>query len=141
MTKEKADRAGVFFFWLLAHLGFYLVGRELTDLRRQPTHCVHWFIPRVHELAARAMRGKCVRHRAELKSAMSRFPRFRLYHACEHSARKSRADSCTHCSARPLKVQGGRGSSACADGMKSAFFLLAIGYIRVLCGRSAIMFR
>ena len=33
MAKEKADRAGVFFFWLLAHLGFYLVGRELTDLR------------------------------------------------------------------------------------------------------------
>ena len=90
---------------------------------------------RVHELAARAMRGKCVRHRAELKFAMSRFPRFRLYHACEHSARKSRADSCTHCSARPLKVQGGRGSSACADGMKSVFFLFGYCYIRVLCGR------
>ena len=67
MTKEKADRAGVFFFWLLAHLGFYLVGRELTDLRRQPTHCVHWFIPRVHELVARAMRGECVRQQAKQK--------------------------------------------------------------------------
>ena len=33
MAKEKADRAGVFFFWLLAYLDFYLVGRELTDLR------------------------------------------------------------------------------------------------------------
>ncbi len=52
---------------------------------------------RVHELVARAMRGKCVRHRAELKSAMSRFPWFQPYHACEHITRKSRADSCTHC--------------------------------------------
>ena len=51
----------------------------------------------VHELVARAMRGKCVRQRAERKSAVSRYPQFQLYHACEHSARKSRADSCTHC--------------------------------------------
>ena len=27
----------------------------------------------------------------------ARSPRFQLYHACEHIARESRADSCTHC--------------------------------------------
>ena len=52
---------------------------------------------RVHELVARAMRGKCVRQRTERKSAVSRYPQFQLYHACEHITRKSRADSCTHC--------------------------------------------
>ena len=41
---------------------------------------------RVHELVARAMRGKCVRHGAELKSAVlpfpmiSAIPRVRTYH-------------------------------------------------------------
>ena len=52
---------------------------------------------RVHELVARAMRGKCVRQMAKRKSAVLRSPRLQLYHACEHSARDSRADSCTHC--------------------------------------------
>ena len=52
---------------------------------------------RVHELAARAMRGKYVRHRTERKSVVLRSPQLHLYHACEHITRKSRADSCTHC--------------------------------------------
>ena len=52
---------------------------------------------RVHELVARAMRGKCVRQMAERKSAVSRSPQLHLYHACEHITRDSRADSCTHC--------------------------------------------
>ena len=53
---------------------------------------------RVHELVARALRGKCVRH--GVNGASRRFcrsPQFQLYHACEHITRKSRADSCTHC--------------------------------------------
>ena len=33
--------------------------------------------------------------------------------------------------ARPLKVQGGRGCSPCADGMESIFFAFSIGYIGV----------
>ena len=52
---------------------------------------------RVHELVERAMRGKCVRQWIKQKSAVLRSPQSKLYHACEHSARKSRADSCTHC--------------------------------------------
>ena len=49
----------------------------------------------VHELVARAVRGECVRQRIKRKSAILRPPQSKLYHACEHSARKSRADSCT----------------------------------------------
>ncbi len=52
---------------------------------------------RVHELVARAMRGKCVRQMIKQKSAVLRSPQLHLYHACEHITRKSRADSCTHC--------------------------------------------
>ena len=43
------------------------------------------------------MRGKCVRQRIKQKSVVLRSPQYRLYHACEHSTRKNRADSCTHC--------------------------------------------
>ena len=38
------------------------------------------------------------------------------YHACEHSARESRADSCTHCLHARWIMGGGRDSSTCADG-------------------------
>ena len=61
----------------------------------------------VHELAARAMRGKCVRQMAERKSAILRSAQSRLYHACEQSARKSRADSCTHCLHARYKCRAG----------------------------------
>ena len=61
------------------------------------------------------MRGECVWQRIKRKSAILRPPQSKLYHACEHITRDSRADSCTHLSARPLKVQGGRESSACVD--------------------------
>ena len=52
---------------------------------------------RVHELVARAVRGKCVRQRTERKLAILPLSAISYYHASEHSARKSRADSCTHC--------------------------------------------
>ena len=51
----------------------------------------------VHELVARAMRGKCVRHGGTVQVGGVAFPAISYYHACEHSARGSRADSCTHC--------------------------------------------
>ena len=59
--------------------------------RRQPTHCVHWFIPRVHELVARAMRGKCVRQGSMAKigsfvfPTVSAIPRVRTCHTKEPS--------------------------------------------------------
>ena len=62
---------------------------------------------RVHELVARAMRGKCVRHRIKQKSVVSRSPQLHLYHACEHITRKSRADSCTHCLHARYKCKAG----------------------------------
>ena len=62
---------------------------------------------RVHELVARAMRGKCVRQIAKRKSAVLRSPRFQLYHACEHNARGSRADSCTRCPHARYKCKAG----------------------------------
>ena len=71
---------------------------------------------RVHELVARAMRGKCVRQRAERKSAVlplsaiSTIPRVRTYHT------KKPSRFVHALSARPLKVQGGRGFNMCADG-------------------------
>ena len=52
---------------------------------------------RVHELVARAMRGECVQDRAERKPEILPSTTISYYHACEHSTRKSRADSCTHC--------------------------------------------
>ena len=51
----------------------------------------------VHELVAQVMRGKCVRQWIKQKSAVLPLSAISYYHACEHSARKSRADSCTHC--------------------------------------------
>ena len=64
---------------------------------------------RVHELVVRAVRGECVRQRIERKSAVLRSPQVHLYHACEHSARESRADSCTHCLHARYKCRAGVG--------------------------------
>ena len=81
-------------------------------------HEVRCLIPRVHELVARAMRGKCVRRRIKQKSAVlplstvSSIPRVRTYHT-RKSSRFVHA-----LSARPLKVQGGRESSTRADESK-----------------------
>ena len=70
----------------------------------------------VHELVARAVRGKCVRHGAELKSAVlpfpmiSAIPRVRTYHT------KKPSRFVHALSARPHNRVGGRESNACADG-------------------------
>ena len=82
----------------------------------------------VHELVARAVRGECVRQRAELKSTMSCSPQSQLYHACEHSARESRADSCTHClHARIIGLAGVNIASALTGWrVRFLFCLLAV---------------
>ena len=83
---------------------------------------------RVHELVARAMRGKCVRQRAERKSAVlplpvaSAIPRVRTYHT------KKPSRFVHALSARPHNRVGGRGWSPCADGMKYIFFALSVSY-------------
>ena len=51
----------------------------------------------VHELVARAVRGKYVRHGGKAKVGSLTLSTTSIYHACEHITRKSRADSCTHC--------------------------------------------
>ena len=52
---------------------------------------------RVHELVAisSAWQVRAAKDRAKIGSFA--LPATSYYHACEHSARKSRADSCTHC--------------------------------------------
>ena len=87
--------------------------------RRQPTHCVHWFIPRVHELVAGSSAWRVCTARSKAKidnfvlSAALTIPRVRTYHTKEPSR-------FVHAlSARPLKVQGGRGSDTCADGSRN----------------------
>ena len=70
----------------------------------------------VHELVARAVRGKCVRHRTKQKSAVlplptaSAIPRVRTYHT------KKPSRFVHALSARPHNMVGGRDSSTCADG-------------------------
>ena len=94
------------------HKVTFLLLALLSDQKRGKSHLRGFSILlkitfRVHELVARAMRGKRVRQRAERKSAVSRYPQFQLYHACEHITRDSRADSCTHClHARIIGVAG-----------------------------------
>ena len=65
--------------------------------RRQPTHCVHWFIPACtsysHEPCVASACGKG----AKVKSVVLPLSAISYYHACEHITRESRADSCTHC--------------------------------------------
>ena len=50
---------------------------------------------RVHELVARAVRGKCVRQIAKRKSVVLSLSAISYYHACEHITRDSRTESCT----------------------------------------------
>ena len=86
--------------------------------RRQPTHCVHWFIPpraRVSR-ASRAWRARATKGRAKAGgfalSEISTIPRVRTYHT------KKPSRFVHALSARPLKVQSGRESNMCADGIK-----------------------
>ena len=74
----------------------------------------------VHELVARAMRGKCVRQRAERKSAVlplsaiSTIPRVRTYHT------KKPSRFVHALPARPLdNGWRGRGCSPCADEIRT----------------------
>ena len=111
----------------------FLLLALLSDQKRGKSHLRGFSILlkitfRVHELVARAMRGKRVRQRAERKSAVSRYPQFQLYHACEHITRDSRADSCTHClHARIIGVAGVNLICALTEWrVRFLFFLLTI---------------
>ena len=83
---------------------------------------------RVHELVARAMRGKCVRHRLMVQAvsfalpATSSIPRVRTHHT------KKPSRFVHALSARPLKVHWRACGSSCADGMELyfSFWLLAL---------------
>ena len=74
--------------------------------------------------ASRAWQARATRDKSKVAvlplSAVLTIPRVRTYHTKEPSR-------FVHAlSARPLKVQGGRGWSKYADGMESTFFILAI---------------
>ena len=83
---------------------------------------------RVHELVARAVRGKCVRQIAKRKSVVLSLSAISYYHACEHITRESRADSCTHClHARIIGVAGVNLICALTEWrVRFLFFLLTI---------------
>ena len=61
-----------------------------------------------------------------------RSPQLQLYHACEHSARKSRADSCTHClHARIIGLAGV--DIVCSLTEWSYIFYFGVSYTWILC--------
>ena len=71
---------------------------------------------RVHELVARAMRGKCVRHKIKQKSEVLRSPQSHTTTRANISHERAEQIRARIVSARPLKKEGrGRESSACAD--------------------------
>ena len=90
---------------------------------------------RVHELVARAVRGKCVRHGVKHKSvvlplpATSTIPRVRTYHT------KKPSRFVHALSARPLKKRCGRESNMYADGIEHIFFAFSVGYAWTLSCR------
>ena len=83
---------------------------------------------RVHELVARAMRGKCVRQMVKRKSVVlplsttSSIPRVRT----KCTRKPSRFVHAL--SARPHNRVGGRGWSKYADGIRCITFILFVGY-------------
>ena len=87
---------------------------------------------RVHELFARssAWRVRAARGKAKIGgfalSAISAIPRVRTYHT------KKPSRFVHALSARPLKVQGGRVSDMCADGMEYIFFAFSFGCTWIL---------
>ena len=87
---------------------------------------------RVHELVARAVRDKCVRQRAKVKSAVLPLPAISYYHACEHITRGSRADSCTHCLHARNKCKAGVTLICALTGWK-AYLLFCLLVVLGLC--------
>ena len=70
---------------------------------------------RVHELVARSSAWRVSAAKDRAKVGGFALPAISYYHACEHSARDSRADSCTHYLHARIYRCGGRGSGTCAD--------------------------
>ena len=81
------------------------------------------------------VRGKCVRQRANQKSAVSRPPQSQLYHACEHITRKNRADSCTHCLHARYKCRAGVNPVHALTGWSTYFFAFSVGCTWILSCR------
>ncbi len=87
---------------------------------------------RVHELVARSSAWRVCAAKDKVKvggiAALLNLilPRVRTYHT------KKPSRFVHALSARPLKVQGGRGCDMCVDGIKGIFFLLAVGGIWIL---------
>ena len=80
----------------------------------------------VHELVAgsSAWQVRAIKGRAKVGGFA--LPATSYYHACEHSARKSRADSCTHClHARWIMGSAGVGG-VCARMGWSLYFLFSL---------------
>ena len=129
-SKEKAEWTLIFCFVCWLYLGFVRRGRRLRRPAKkyEETFLLSYFSvtkstkshqrersplfensSRVHELVARAMRGKCVRQRIKQKSVVlplptiSAIPRVRTYHT------KKPSRFVHALPARPLKVHGGRG--------------------------------
>ena len=64
--------------------------------------------------ASRAWQVRAAKDKAKVGGFA--LPATSYYHVCEHSARESRADSCTHCLHARIYRCGGRGSDTYADG-------------------------
>ena len=62
-----------FYFRVTFLLSYFCVTKSTKSQQRELSP-LFANLPRVHELVAQAMRGKCVRQMAKLKSTMSYFP-------------------------------------------------------------------
>ena len=112
--KKHKDTFLLSYFSMTKSTKSHLRGLFPLSRRRQPTHCVHWFIPpplkklppraRVSR-ASRAWQARATRDKS--KVAVLPLSATSYYHACEHITRKSRADSCTHCLHARYKCRAG----------------------------------
>ena len=104
--------------------------------RRQPTHCVHWFIPRVHELVARSSAWQVRAAKDGAKVGGFTAP-LNLNYTTRASISHEKAEQIrARKPARPLdNGWRGREFSKCADGMESISFILSVGCAWVLVCR------
>ena len=84
------------------HEATFLLLSLLSDQKRGKSHLRGFSILlkitfRVHELVAGSSAWQVRAAKDKMKVGGFALSAISYYHACEHSARKSRADSCTHC--------------------------------------------
>ena len=82
----------------------------------------------MHELVARSSAWQVRAAKDKMKVGGFALSAISYYHASEHSARKSRADSCTHCLHARIKGLAGVGRVCALTGLNHifCFFLLAM---------------